>query len=263
MERIFCWVGKTVSRPRNEPYGLCWIIMKGTIFDIHSIPLDTIPTGVYNVVLSLSIPTKSKKDSVLATSHNNIYLINRSILLGDRRYYTEDEQFELSEFATYSSERAELFYEQCKVIATFDEIAVWDILTDLKAKQRFLYKFWLVRNPDPDNPYNIKLAEFRFRLKHVNTYYSFGGSLENGWKSDRGKIYLTFGEPSDKEDNWGNAIDKPYQIWIYHTVEGGSQFVFVDISRMDNHRLVHSTHPEYITNYNWQIIVNPNSSIDR
>jgi len=44
------------------------------------------------------------------------------------------------------------------------------------------------------------LAEFRERMKYVNTYYSYAGEFDNGWKSDRGKIYLRFGEPSDREE---------------------------------------------------------------
>jgi hypothetical protein len=90
------------------------------IVDVISFPLDAVPTGIYTI--SLMIKSGDEKDS--AISSNTFYLINSNIEPPERVYYTEDEQFELSEFATYDMERINLEFEQCKFLATKDENAV-------------------------------------------------------------------------------------------------------------------------------------------
>jgi len=227
------------SRVRNS--------IADAIVETISIPLDAIQSGVYTV--EVIVFSKDKTDSVKRS--NRFYLINNNIEFSGRVYFTDDELFDMSEFATYGDARIELEFEQYKAVATRDEIRTWSRLTEQKAKQRFLYRFWLIRNPDPENPFNAELAEFRERLKYVTTYYSFGGN-NNGWRSDRGKIYLKYGAPDYKETQMASPVQRAFEIWSYHTVQGGGEFCFVDSFGMNNHNLVHSTVQGYIQNYNWR-----------
>ena len=42
-----------------------------------------------------------------------------------------------------------------------------------------------------------------------------------GWKTDRGRIFILYGEPSEIE-RFPNQMDtKPYEIWHYNDIEGG------------------------------------------
>jgi GWxTD domain-containing protein len=215
-----------------------------------SIPLDAIETGVYTIEMCVS--NKNNVDSIIKI--NTFYLINSNIESSERKYYTEDEQFDLSEFATYSSNRIELEFEQCKIVANKDELATWNKLTDTKAKQRFLFRFWFTRNPDPANPYNTELATFRERLKYVNTYFSRGGDV-NGWKSDRGKIHIKYGEPDEREQHPVSPEMKAYEVWTYSSIEGGARFVFADVHSLDNFILIHSTATGYLQNSYWQDLI--------
>ena len=44
---------------------------------------------------------------------------------------------------------------------------------------------------------------------------------------------------------------KSYQIWLYYNIQGGVEFVFVDIRRIGDLQLVHSTHPNEVQEYEW------------
>ena len=51
-----------------------------------------------------------------------------------------------------------------------------------------------------------------------------------GWKTDRGRVLILYGEPNEIE-RFPNQMDKkPYEIWHYDDVEGGVIFVFADLS---------------------------------
>jgi GWxTD domain-containing protein len=232
------------------------------IVETISYPIDALPSGVYTLnirVVGIVIGDGGIIVEVGDTiaSEKNFYVINNNITLEERNYYTEDEQFDISEFATMSEDKVNLEFSQFKVIATRNEIILWERLSDLKAKQRFLFKFWYIRNSELGNSFNDKLFEYRERLKYVNTYYSYAGT-KNGWNTDRGRIYIKFGEPDYKEDVPGNPTQYPYQIWTYYSIEGGAVFVFVDMMGLENYKLVHSTHSGYLSNSNWQYMINKN-----
>jgi len=218
------------------------------IVETIAYPIDMLPTGVYTLVLKVT----AKKDTTI--EKKTFYVINRNIEIDERKYYTEDEQFDLSEFATMSEDKVKLEFAQSEVLATKDEIILWKKLTDLKAKQRFLFQFWYVRNSVLGNSFNDKLFEHRERVKYVNTYYSYAGK-DNGWNADRGKIYIKFGAPDHKEEVPATPTQYPYQVWTYHSIEGGAIFVFIDMMGLENYKLMHSTHSGYISNYNWKYMI--------
>lgn len=232
----------------EDEYTYYKTIFSNAMVETLAYPIDILPTGFYTLVLRVI----ANKDTI--TNKKNFYVINKNIELDERKYYTEDEQFDLSEFATMSEDKVKIEFSQSEALATKDEIILWKKLTDLKAKQRFLFQFWYIRNSDIGNNFNNKLFEHRERVKYVNTYYSYAGG-ENGWNTDRGRIYIKFGPPDHKEEVPGNPVQYPYQVWTYHSIEGGTMFVFIDMMGLENYKLMHSTHSGYITNYNWQYIV--------
>ncbi len=233
------------------------------IVETISVPLDTYQSGVYYAEINISPNNKlsgsgisSTVDTTLETisRKTKFFLINRNIELKGKTMYTDDEMFERSEFATYSENRANSEFEKFNIIATSQERKSWDKLTDLKAKQRFLYRFWFMRNPDQSSEFNIELQKFRQRIEHVNTYYSYGGKT-NGWKTDRGKVYVRYGEPDQIDKNSSTPDKKAYDAWYYTGIDGGGEFYFIDKLGMGDYVLVHSTAFGYIQNFNWYEIV--------
>ncbi len=226
-------------------------IVADAIVETISIPLDIYSSGVYYVEINIS--SKDKKHNI--SKKNKFFLINTNVEIEKKSYYTEDEAFEMSEFATYGEEKADREFEMFTLVANKSELQSWKKLTDLKAKQRFLYIFWFTRNPDQTSPFNPELFEFRRRIDYVKTYFSYGTEA-NGWKSDRGKIYVKFGEPDQREQHFATPDTKAYEEWYYSSgVGGGGEFYFVDTFGMGNYILVHSTAYGYARNDNWYNIV--------
>ena len=184
-------------------------VSDAAIVETISIPLDTYQSGVYYAEINIS-PKAQDITSDTVSQKTKFFLINRNVELESKTMYTDDELFERSEFATYTENRANSEFEKFNIVATSQERKSWDKLTDIKAKQRFLYKFWFVRNPDQNSEFNIELQKFRQRVEYANTYYSYGGKT-NGWKTDRGKIHVRYGEPDQIEKNSSTPDKKAYE----------------------------------------------------
>jgi len=70
-------------------------------------------------------------------------------------------------------------------------------------------------------------------------------------KSDRGRIFIIYGEPSEIE-RYPNQVDtKPYEIWYYNELEGGVVFVFGDLTGFSDYTLLHSTLRGELRDDNW------------
>lgn len=110
-----------------------------------------------------------------------------------------------------------------------DEDVLWIITPDERAKflklennderDEFIKRFWESRNvgaaADGQNAYR---AEYYGRLAYANQHFAGGGP---GWKSDRGRIYITYGRPDsiDSHPSGGNGEVKPWEVWHYKAIE--------------------------------------------
>ena len=64
---------------------------------------------------------------------------------------------------------------------------------------------------------------------------------KEGWQTDRGRVYMIYGEPSEIERFPNETNTKPYEIWHYNEIEGGVVFIFGDITGFNDYQLLHST----------------------
>src|ERR1700722_7280406 len=108
-------------------------------------------------------------------------------------------------------------------------------------REQFIEAFWQRRNPDPDSPENTFKEEHYRRIPYANEHFASG---EPGWKTDRGRIYIAWGPPDERDEHTsGEQYDRPmdqgggttttyaYQTWRYRYAEGlGENFEmeFVD-----------------------------------
>src|SRR6266853_4796410 len=85
-------------------------------------------------------------------------------------------------------------------------------LTSDAARDNFIQQFWDIRNPNPGSPENTYRDEIYQRIAYANS--RFGGGTE-GWRTDRGRTYITLGAPQQKETYLGAANLYPIEIWFY------------------------------------------------
>lgn len=95
----------------------------------------------------------------------------------------------------------------------------------------FWKEFWLKRDPTPETQHNESLLEFLKRVDYATQNF---GVLEPGWRSDRGRIYIKYGEPDEIERYPENRFST--EVWHYYS--RNAAYVFQDIDGFGRYRLV-------------------------
>lgn len=114
------------------------------------------------------------------------------------------------------------FLSQVRYIITSQERKIFLELPDSE-KQAFIEEFWKRRDPDPDTEENEFKIEYFNRIEKANEM--FLGEGRPGWLTDRGRIYVLFGPPTDRITYpMGGGPERCQEIWYY----GNFPVVFVD-----------------------------------
>ena len=96
-------------------------------------------------------------------------------------------------------------------------------------------QFWQERDPTDGTPENEAKSAFYYRVRVANE--QFAVMRIDGWRSDRGRIFVRYGEP-DYLVNEPFSLDRhPYQIWYYTSISPNRRFVFVDEKEDGDFRL--------------------------
>jgi len=124
-----------------------------------------------------------------------------------------------------------------------EEADVFLGLTTEEEKESFVEQFWRRRDPDLRTGENEFRAEHFRRIEYANERYHAG---IDGWKTDRGMIYIKYGPPDRRErhpiggaylrpinEGGGGTSTFPFELWNYRYLPGiGSdvEIEFVDLS---------------------------------
>jgi GWxTD domain-containing protein len=92
--------------------------------------------------------------------------------------------------------------------------------------------FWARRDPTPGTAENEALEEHLRRVQFAIEHYS---DAAPGWRSDRGKVYVKYGEPDHMEVKIEPQFEGEYLIWYYY--KENRRFVFWDRSGLGDYRL--------------------------
>ncbi len=130
---------------------------------------------------------------------------------------------------------------------------IWLQIKNLEGKRNFLYQFWSAHDPDPMTPENEFRNDILIRLTYANK--AFRSFRTEGWRTDRGRVYLVYGAPSDVERFPNEPNCHPYEIWSYNDLQGGVIFVFADLDGYENYRLLHSTLIGEIKDYDYMSVI--------
>lgn len=159
---------------------------------------------------------------------------------------------------TFTEEIAELYEHVISHIAMATEVKEYKVLS-LVGKQRFLEDFWLRRDPTPETPDPgdnefRKLHIYRFTL--ANELYSRSMiSQDDGWSTDRGRVSILYGQPSDIIRSASSIGTWGWERWEYHQLEGGVFFIFLDWKNLGDYRLMHSSKQGERYDPDWQLKV--------
>ena len=216
-----------------------------SIVEVGAIPVIKFPTDSYTLELMLL----DSANSYGVQSLKRFFVYNPNIKNLDTINYSQSNVLS-SIFGVMSAEECDNLLNESKYIATKTEIDQYKKLTNVSAKREFLFNFWKRRNPNPSSSKNSYLQEYLERVKVSNERY---GALNlDGWKTDRGRVYIEYGEPSEV-DRYPNQTDtKPYEVWHYNDIEGGVEFDFGDLTGFGDYQLLNSTKRDEMRDDNWQ-----------
>ncbi|MFL5574347.1 MAG: GWxTD domain-containing protein [Gemmatimonadaceae bacterium] len=98
-------------------------------------------------------------------------------------------------------------------------------------------------DPNPTTPQNEALRDYFARLRQANVRFRDEGS--SGWLSDRGRVYVTLGEPDQVYEQGANDVSQRgrVQVWEYRDYQ--VQLVFVDQNGFSRWRLTTASAAEF------------------
>jgi len=178
---------------------------------VHSIPVYNIAPGDYDLVMRL----EGRRG---------------------RLFEKLEESFELELTAeTIYRNDYDLAVDMLKYLATGEERKRLESAKTPEERRRAWDEFWKLRDNDIHDAENPTKLEYFRRIRHANRNFSV--MKRPGWKTSRGMIYITYGEPDEVEDYPFELSSKPYQIWNYYRINPARQFLFVDEWGDGNYRL--------------------------
>ena len=213
--------------------------------------LAGLPPGNYDMVAALQLGGKTVERTADFTMAGLDETLEKDVVRREVAKATDEGYFE-----AMSQEQLELAKEPLVIVAESGELSKWSKDLSLRAKRRFLVDFWKRRDPTPDTPVNEARKVFYDGVAYADQHFGEKGRVSApGWRTDRGRIYIKYGEAEEKLDRVQAGRAVPYQVWRYR--HGRDRYyVFADRSNgIGIYQLVHSNDVKEIGLPDWREIV--------
>lgn len=106
-----------------------------------------------------------------------------------------------------------LSHDVLYIITSEEKDAFLNLAGD-EARDKFIEQFWEVRNTTPGAPNNPYKEQIYERIAFANQWFGHPGAGD-GWRTDRGRVYITLGPPQQRAKYISNSTVRPMEIWFY------------------------------------------------
>lgn len=131
--------------------------------------------------------------------------------------------------------------------------------SDLEKQRKHIQAFWL--KTAPTSAYSAWI-NYKAQVLLVEKLYS--NNFQAGFETDRGRVYLQYGSPTNIVIKDVSPSEYPYEIWQYNKIGAFSnkRFIFYNPDLVNNtHRLLHSDMVGELKNPSWpQILAKRNTT---
>jgi GWxTD domain-containing protein len=200
------------------------------------IDLTGLPSGRYRMAVRLEQGGRSEErtDQFTMADFNQTMESERTRLAALRE--TDAGYFGLMNDDQLNQAEAPLVY-----LTPAESLGVWKSGLSLAAKRQFLIRFWSTRDPVPATARNEFREQFYRRIDEANRRYTERGrSQVAGWRTDRGRIAIINGDPTDQLDRRvASGTAPPYLVWR-HQRGKERYYIFADRSGLGSYRLIAS-----------------------
>ncbi len=213
---------------------------------VGSFDLRTLQSGAYYLRLAVL----DANNEALAEQSRKFYVYNPTVAAPIAA--AAEQSYESNLYAVMPEAEVDENLGHAEVIATGRERDQIGRLGSLDAKRDFLVEFWRKRDEEPATPINEGRLRFYERVQYVNDRYST--SQTEGWRTDRGRTVLKYGQPSQVDPTLYDNESLPYETWTYDNIPGSGRalFVFVDRIGFGDFELIHSTVAGEVSMPDWQ-----------
>ncbi len=206
------------------------------------ISVPVLKTGSYELVLSVTNKTAGKA----IEGRNNFYMYRKIDFVKEKYRLPEGlstvqkDSIELD--IMKDDEIAEEFDQVYSTLDKADQERYSGLIT--AGKREFLKKYWTEKEKKQKN------ARENFKLLLQKISAEFSSKKTEGWKTDRGRVYLKMGPPNKRDIETYNNEVQDHEVWNYFT--GGYTFVFSDTHGLGDFKLIHSDYPGEKNDPNWR-----------
>lgn len=229
---------------------------------LRVIDISEVPTGKY--ILQFTVLNKNMRELCFQS-----YDFERSNDL-EIDYYSDEIILDPSFQNSINNDSVGFYLESLIPISKGVEVKnIIDIAKRRNAEsaRKYIQLYW--RKTKPKSTYEAWI-KYKKQVDFVEKLYAT--TIQSGHETDRGRVYLQYGAPSDLTRKEYSATEYPYEIWSYNRIGAFSnkRFVFYNPSMVNNsYQLLHSDMLGELKNLNWPsevsksgTINNPNSGGD-
>ena len=199
--------------------------------DVFSV--DALPTGTYLFKIEIIDGITGNRASVMkkfwvfkpGEDIAQRQVNNPSMLLDEIKDMSDEEVAQELDYIRYLLSRSET-----KILKKVKK----------EGQRKFLFEFWSKRTEGSGFRLN-----YLNRIEEANIRY--GTKIYEGWKTDRGRTMIVYGEPDIIERRIFEINLPEHEIWHYDQLEGGAVFLFSDLKGSGDLQQVYSSvRGEYI-----------------
>lgn len=215
---------------------------------LQQVDISILQTGTYQLQLS----AKDLLTSEVCTQVFDIERFNDDEIAFDMSSMLLDPAFQES----IASDSIAYYLESLLPIAKPGEIrTIIEVLkaNDSEQMRKHLQAFWF--ETSGSKAYEEWLR-YQQQVRSVEKNYS--NNYMEGFETDRGRVYLKYGQPNSIVVKESSPSEYPYEIWTYNKIGiySNKRFVFYNPDLVtNNHRLLHSDMIGELRNPAWQQIL--------
>ncbi|MFN5878094.1 MAG: GWxTD domain-containing protein [Flavobacteriales bacterium] len=213
---------------------------------LRNVDISDVPTGKY--ALSYTLISKSMKElttqSYLFERSNDIEVSwNLETMVTDPAF----QAFITNDSVTYYLESLIPISKPAEIKNIISTIKTKDV----ELQRRHIQAFWL--QTSPGSAYDAWLR-YKGQVQLVERIYA--NNFQEGFETDRGRVYLQYGAPTNIVSRETSPTEYPYEIWQYNKIGvfSNKRFVFYNPDLVNNaYRLLHSDMVGELKNPSWPI----------
>lgn len=212
--------------------------------------ISKLPSGTYSFVYGIA----DVDEHILAQSKKDIFIYNPAIPQPQPTGLSIADVGDKSFLELYRMGNAELDVEFDKMVYLMDkpEKEFFAKLTIEKAKADYMQEIWVKAAATQGMAGSVYRFIYLKRIDEANV--KFRSVFMDGWKSDRGRIYVLYGPPYEVQRFPNSPQTTPYEVWTYSNLkgQGGVLFVFSDKTGFKKYEQIHSTMIGELQDPDWQ-----------